>query len=223
MIRIKLNIENESTRPVLKAHAEIFQFGKYRLRHKGTTLLKLSEKRIAQTSENIKIEPKTKGEAIISIEVPNCAPSFTSSLIDVYYNVWVGFEESAFGGVLSAGFYSLIGTVPFREIRQMAPLGRSEVPAVSPSAPPEPVESVGGPVYPGSSSAPLYPVVVESSSSLYPSAQIVSPGGGAPQGIVPSDPPPSYEESMYAGNAEDSELFAPCYPVYNNLPQETPV
>uniref|UniRef100_A0A1I7T7U8 Arrestin_C domain-containing protein n=2 Tax=Caenorhabditis tropicalis TaxID=1561998 RepID=A0A1I7T7U8_9PELO len=224
IIQIKLNIQNESARPVLKVRAEIFQFGKYWLRHKGTTDVRFSKTCLAKTSEDIKIEPKTKGEAIISIEVPNCVPNFQSSLIHVFYNVLVGFEEPTFGGVLAAGFYLLIGTVPIREIQMAEKAVQTVYPTVSPSAPPEPpepVEAFGGSVYP-SSSASLYPVVAGGASSVYPSAQIVSPGGGAPQGIVPSDPPPSYEESMYAGNAEDSKTFAPHYPVYNNLPQDNP-
>uniref|UniRef100_A0A1I7T7U9 Arrestin_C domain-containing protein n=1 Tax=Caenorhabditis tropicalis TaxID=1561998 RepID=A0A1I7T7U9_9PELO len=116
MIQIKLNIENESTRPVLKAHAEILRFGKYRAEHKGTTHLRNSRKSLAKTSEKIKIEPKTKGEAIISIEVPDCIPSFNSSFIDVFYNVWVSIDvDSTFGGKLETNFFLRIGTVPIRD------------------------------------------------------------------------------------------------------------
>lgn len=218
ILPINITIDNGSKNPVVAVRSKMTQMSHFHASHGGHmhgtshTHHKNDEKCVAESRRNVEVPPRSKGQVTLSMKVPAIVPSFQCPIIQVDYCISVKVDTaSTFGGTLKLEFPLIIGTIP---IRQMAPMGvaPATMPTVSPNAPPYPVVAGGAP------GASVYPTA--------PSAPPVSPGGigagasMAAASTVPSAPPPSYEESMYAGKAEDSEPFAPRYPVYNNLPQE---
>ncbi|KAF1764863.1 hypothetical protein GCK72_004813 [Caenorhabditis remanei] len=232
ILPITINIDNGSKEPVVAVRSKMSQLSHFHASH-GTSMHSTThthhrndEKCVAESRRNVNVAPRSKSQVVLSMKIPSIVPSFQCPIINVDYCISVKLDTNAtFGGTLKVEFPLIIGTIP---IRQLAPTGAAAAPAVmptvSPSAPPYPV--IGG----GVSGVSVYPTA--------PSAPPASPGPMGPPGgsgfggigagaavaaAGASAPPPSYEESMYGvGKVEDSEPFAPRYPVYNNLPNEVP-
>ncbi|CAO4363753.1 unnamed protein product [Caenorhabditis nigoni] len=225
ILPITINIENNSKSPVVAVRSKMTQLSHFHASHGNAmnvthhTHHKHDEKCVAESRRNFDVAPHSRGQVVLSMKIPAIVPSFTCPIIDVDYCISVKLDTaSTFGATLKVEFPLIIGTIP---IRQLAPTGAAAPPAVmptvSPTAPPYPV--IGGGV-PGASVYPTAPSA--------PPASPIGPGGvgfGAAIGPPPmASAPPSYEESMQGvTKIEDSEPFAPRYPVYNNLQETSPL
>ncbi|EGT38210.1 CBN-ARRD-7 protein [Caenorhabditis brenneri] len=223
LVPITINIDNGSKNPVVAVRSKMTQVSHYHASHGSHNVYatththhKNDEKCVAESRRNIEIAPRTKGQVVLSMKIPAIVPSFQCPIINVEYCISVKVDTTTtFGGTLKVEFPLIIGTIPIRQM-MMGAAPAVMPPTVSPNAPPYPV-------VPGVPGASVYPTA--------PSAPPASPGAigagapmmaGAAAVSAPTAPPPSYDESMYAGKSEDSEPFAPRYPVYNDLPPYSP-
>lgn len=213
ILPITINIDNGSKAPIVAVRSKMTQLAHFHASHGGSinathhTHHKNDAKCVAESRRSLEIAPRTRQQVVLSMKIPAIVPSFQCPIISVDYCVSVKLDTaSTFGGTLKVEFPLILGTIP---IRQLLPVGATAPPAAMPTVSP---------------AAPPYPVVAEGAPYAYPAAPSAPPPSpGAPGAPPMASAPPSYEESMYGvGKVEDSEPFAPRYPVYNNLPQDLP-
>ncbi|PAV76499.1 hypothetical protein WR25_09701 [Diploscapter pachys] len=199
-------VNNESSKKVFRASAELFQCAEFiayeggcgsatfhNHRYVGTHEQKSSTSTISCLNQSINIPPKSKGSFVIKLPVKATVSSFNCcpiTKVDYYLKVKIESETSV-SNTIKTRFPVILGTIPVRsQALTLAPLvmpakeDDSSSSATNPTAPPE------------------YPQPTPQPTNL------------------PDLPPPSYEQAVYGDTrpkSDELDGFLPRYPVYPNL------
>ncbi|CAB05786.2 Arrestin C-terminal-like domain-containing protein [Caenorhabditis elegans] len=215
-VPMNIHILNHSSVPVTEVKAKIIQQCKFIAYRNGTifrfdggsdTLMsgssqqtKYDTKPVITQTQPMTVTPGNEHKFVLEFRLPSVTPTICrfSPVITVEYVVQVRVETTSTCGSAA----------------------KCEMPILIGTVP---IRNYLPPPIPNN-----YPIGLPPPYANLTDVNVPCPSGGSGTAVIPSAPPPSYQESMYGVGgtelrAEENEKpFAPKYPVFNNLPIYNP-
>ncbi|CCD62936.1 Arrestin C-terminal-like domain-containing protein [Caenorhabditis elegans] len=248
-VPLNIHLINHSSSTAKKIEAKILQQCKFTGYKDGATYnyggdenmsekaqrIMFDTKTVVRESQKLVVAAKNEHKFVLELRIPSVTPTINqfSPVVTVEYLIQLKVDTSAMShSEVRCETSILLGSVPIRQC--LPPSYYQQDPSVLPSKPTPIGEGVAPP--PGYGSLPMtddsekgtdapYPL------GLYPNVNDVNlPYPSVVQdgnAVIPSAPPPSYQESMYGKggtvlDAKENEPYVPKYPVFNNLPVYNP-